>query len=214
VEQYINDFAKFFNEGGEFMWIISIVFAFAVAIVIERIIFMYIICKGNPALRAMEAAKAVEKNDEKAISVLAKRNDPLSVLLSGAIAKFKKQTPIDEIRNSIEEDAILQIPRIYARINYLSLVANAVTLLGLLGTIQGLQLSFASLATLEAAEKATALSKGISIAMNTTAIGLVAAIPCMFAFTFLSNKKTKLINGIDDATIRFMNFLEKEKTAE
>jgi len=211
VEKYINDFAVFFNEGGEFMWVISVVFAFAVAIVIERLIFMYIICKGNPAQIAMEAAKALEKNDEPALSALAKKSDPLSVLLSGAIEKFKKGASINEIRNGVEEDAILQIPRIYARINYLSLVANAATLLGLLGTIQGLQMSFSSLASLEAAEKANALSRGISVALNTTAMGLLAAIPCMFAYTFLSNRKQKLINRIDDATMRFVNFLEAEK---
>ena len=211
MEKYINDFAVFFNDGGEFMWVISVVFAFAIAIVIERVIFMYVVCRGNPSLRALDAAKAIEKNDEKAILAISKRSDPLSILLFGAIKKFKNGTPIDEIREGLEEDAILQIPRIYARINYLSLVANAATLLGLLGTIQGLQLSFGSLGELEAAEKAAALSRGISLALNTTAIGLVVAIACMFSYTFLSNKKQKLINAIDDATVRFMNFLAKEK---
>lgn len=211
MEKYINDFAMFFNEGGEFMWIIAVVFAFAFAIVVERVIFMYVICRGNPAKRAFDAAKALERNDEASISALAKKSDPLSILLSGAIAKFKKSVPLNEIKDGVEEDTILQIPRIYERLNYIALVANAVTLLGLLGTIQGLQMSFSSLAGLEAAEKAAALSKGISVAMNTTAWGLVAAVPCMFAFTFLNNKKQKLINEIDDATIRFINFLESQK---
>ncbi|MDR0305059.1 MAG: MotA/TolQ/ExbB proton channel family protein [Chitinispirillales bacterium] len=209
--KYIGEFALFFKEGGEFMWIISAVFGFAVAIVIERLIFMYVTCANTSAKAALEAAKALEADDKKEIEKLCKRNDPLSILLNNAINKFKKGVSINEIRNTVEEDAILQIPRIYSRLNYLALVANAVTLLGLLGTIQGLQMSFSSLASLEAAEKATALSKGISVAMNTTALGLVTAIPCMFAFTFLSNKKQNLINSIDDAMARFLNFLEKPK---
>jgi biopolymer transport protein ExbB/TolQ len=211
VEKYLSDFAVFFNEGGRFMWIISFVFAFAVAIVIERLVFMYIICKGAKAKTALAAAKAIETGDETLIGKLSKNRDPLSVLLSGAAAKFKKGASIEQIRASVEEDAILQIPRVYARLNYLVFAANAVTLLGLLGTIQGLQLSFASLASVEAAEKAAALSRGISIAMNTTALGLVAAVPCMFAYTFLSNKKQKLINCIDDAMARFLNYLENAK---
>ena len=211
MEKYISDFAVFFIEGGEFMWIISAVFAFAVAVVIERVIFMYFICSKVSAKFALEAAKALQSNDEIVMNKLSKNKDPLSILLNGAINRFKKGASIDEIRNSVEEDAILQIPRVYARLNYLAFVANAVTLLGLLGTIQGLQMSFSSLASLEAAEKAAALSRGISVAMNTTALGLLAAVPCMFAYTFLSNKKQKLVSGIDDATARFLNFLEKAK---
>lgn len=211
MEKHINDFAVFFREGGEFMWIISAVFAFAAAIVIERLIFMYLICKNTSAKFALSAAKALESGDENALNKLSKNNDPLSILLNNAINKYKTGASIDEIRSCVEEDAVLQIPRVYSRLNYLAFVANAVTLLGLLGTIQGLQMSFASLASLEAAEKAAALSRGISVAMNTTALGLVAAVPCMFAYTFLSNKKQKLINRIDDATARFLNFLEKTK---
>jgi len=211
VEKYLSDFAVFFNEGGEFMWIISFVFAFAVAIVIERVIFMYGICKNANAQSALATAKAIEAKDEAALVKLKKNKDPLSIMLVGAAEKFKKGATIDDIRTSVEEEAILQIPRVYARLNYLVFVANAVTLLGLLGTIHGLQISFASLAALEAAERATALSRGISIAMNTTAMGLIAAVPCMFAYTFLSNKKQKLINKIDDAMARFLNFLESVK---
>jgi len=211
VEKYLSDLAVFFNEGGEFMWIISGVFAFALAIVIERVIFMYGICRNTSAKTALESAKAVYAKDEAALAALAKNKDPLSIMLSSAAQKFKKGVSAAEIRTSVEEDAILQVPRIYARLNYLVFAANAVTLLGLLGTIQGLQISFASLAALEAAERATALSKGISIAMNTTAMGLVAAVPCMFAYTFLSNKKQKLINKTDDAMARFLNFLENAK---
>lgn len=209
--KYISDFAVFFKEGGDFMWIISFVFAFAMAIVIERLIFMYVICKNANAKTALLAATALEKNDDTALNKLNEKKDPLSILLSGAAAKFKKGASIAEIRGSVEEDAILQIPRVYAKLNYLSFAANAATLLGLLGTIQGLQMSFASLASLEAAEKAAALSRGISVAMNTTAMGLVAAVPCMFFYTFLSNKKQKLINSIDDAMARFLNFLENAK---
>ena len=46
----------------------------------------------------------------------------------------------------MEEAAIQQVPRLSQRLNYLSLFANIATLLGLLGTITGLQLSFSSLA--------------------------------------------------------------------
>ena len=78
------------------------------------------------------------------------------------------------------------------------MIGNVATLLGLLGTIQGLIQSFSSLAALDAASKATALANGISTAMNTTALGLIVAIPCIVSFTILSNKERAILQKYDE----------------
>jgi biopolymer transport protein ExbB/TolQ len=57
------------------------------------------------------------------------------------------------------------------------LFANIATLLGLLGTIFGLQDAFRALTAADPSQKASVLAKGIAIAMNTTALGLMIAIP-------------------------------------
>jgi biopolymer transport protein ExbB/TolQ len=97
------------------------------------------------------------------------------------------------------------------RLNYLSLFANVATLLGLLGTIGGLQVSFSSLAAAEAAKKATMLAAGISQAMNTTAFGLIVAVPCMIMYTALSNKRDRLLKDLDEAVVRLTNYLKRRR---
>ena len=57
------------------------------------------------------------------------------------------------------------------------------------------------------AEKAKLLSLSISVAMNTTAFGLIAAIPLLIAHAFLSNKTNKIIGSIEMAGVKFLNVM-------
>ncbi len=82
------------------------------------------------------------------------------------------------------------------------MIANVATLLGLLGTIFGLISSFAAVAHADAADKATLLTAGISLAMNTTAFGLVAAIPCLIGYTYLIETTNELIDEINENVAR------------
>lgn len=195
------------------MWVILAVFAFACAIALERLIFYYIICAGSGLQKVTHLMQAISGNrSEEVKRLIATGNAPLGVLLRTAVERFHANDSFDDIREMVEERAIQQIPRLSQRLNYLSLFANIATLLGLLGTISGLQLSFSSLANVEASQKAAMLASGISQAMITTSFGLIVAVPCMVLYTFLSNKQNRLTKNLDEATVRFLNFLRKQKT--
>ena len=71
------------------------------------------------------------------------------------------------------------MPELEQRTHYLATLANVATLLGLLGTIIGLIQAFTAVAAADPSEKADLLSASISVAMNTTAFGLVVAIPLL-----------------------------------
>lgn len=101
-----------------------------------------------------------------------------------------------EIQNAFELAAMSEIPKLEKRTGYLSTIANISTLLGLLGTIFGLITSFEAVASADAAMKATILSAGISQAMNTTAFGLIVAIPHMLVYAFLQEKTNELTEEI------------------
>ena len=139
-------------------------------------------------------------------------------ILDGPADFGKQRQPIaqPQIRQLAELDqgpAVdeLQLPRIGQRLNYISLCANIATLLGLLGTISGLQMSFGSIASVEAAKKATMLAQGISVAMNTTAFGLIVAVPCMIMYTVFSNMQQVRVKDIDQSIVRLMNYLKKRR---
>jgi len=107
-----------------------------------------------------------------------------------------------EIQNAFELAALAEIPKLEKRTQYLSTIANISTLLGLLGTIFGLITSFEAVATADASMKASLLSGGISQAMNTTAFGLIAAIPCMIGYSIIQEKTNELIDEINQSVAR------------
>lgn len=200
-----------FNEGGWAMWVILSVFAVAVAVTLERLIFYFIICNTNGVKMVANIAKALNSNKvAEAKEIAGRRKAPVNVLIQTAIELYDSGLIYDDIQEGVEQAAIKELPKMSKRLNYLSLFANIATLLGLLGTITGLQLSFASLATAEAAQKATLLARGISQAMNTTAFGLLVAVPCMVAFTILSNKQQSLTNDLDEAVVRLTSYMKKK----
>jgi biopolymer transport protein ExbB/TolQ len=202
--------AKFFNEGGAFMWIILGVGAFALAVIVERLIFFFITCRGDSRGLVAGIAKAINNNRaEDALKTVSVKKSPVHKLLKVAVQRYVKGLSYEEIQQGVEESAIKEIPRFSSRLSSLGMFANIATLTGLLGTIFGLQVSFNSLQLAEGAEKATALANGIAQAMNTTAMGLLVAIPCMIAFTQLSNIQSRLTEDMDEATVKVLNFLEK-----
>ena len=89
----------------------------------------------------------------------------------------------------------------------MQLIANISTLFGLLGTIQGLIQSFSAVSIAEPTQKAELLAMGISKAMNTTFLGLLAAISIMMLHTFLTSKSEKIINEIDEFSVKLMDLL-------
>jgi len=211
----IHTLAKFFNSGGPFMWVILTVGAMATAVVVERLLFYFVTCRASgPSLLRKIALALQNGNANEAAALVKKGNAPLIVLVRTALDRFAAGMSMQDIEEGISEAAIIEMPKMITRLNYLSLFANIGTLLGLLGTISGLQGSFSSLASVEASKKATMLAAGIAEAMNCTAFGLIVAVPCMMLYTFLYNKQAQLTKGIDDTVIKLINVMKRLKVAE
>ncbi|MFW5959743.1 MAG: MotA/TolQ/ExbB proton channel family protein [Chitinivibrionales bacterium] len=210
-EENLQIIAEKFNSGGIFMWIILGTLAAGIAVTVERLIFYYFICKTSSNTLIADISAALNNNDHDTAMQKVKGKSPVHRILQSALFRFREGMSIEEIEEGIEESAVSEIPKLSSRLNYLSLFANIATLLGLLGTISGLQVSFSSLANVEASEKAAMLARGISRAMNTTAFGLIVAVPCMISYTFLTNKQKALVSEIDETTVKLINFLKRKK---
>jgi biopolymer transport protein ExbB len=208
----IHALASFFNSGGPFMWVILAVLAMATSVVIERMLFYFIVCRTNGPKLVIGVVHALQAGDiDKAKNAVGRGNAPLKVLVRTALDRFGAGMPLSDIEEGVEEAAIMEMPKMVQRLNYLSLFSNIATLLGLLGTISGLQASFSSLAAVEASKKASMLAAGIAEAMNCTAFGLIVAVPCMVAYTALYNKQAQLTKLIDDSVVKIVNFMKRQK---
>jgi biopolymer transport protein ExbB/TolQ len=106
---------------------------------------------------------------------------------------LEKSDRDDEALFQAQDVAMAEIlPQITKRIHYLSMLANVATLMGLLGTIHGLILSFQAVAQADPAQKQALLATGISVSMYTTALGLAVAIPVMIAYSFLVSRQNTM----------------------
>jgi len=116
---------------------------------------------------------------------------------------------MERIQNALDEETLTQLPKLEANVGYLGTIGNVATLLGLMGTIYGLIVSFAAVGKpgIEAAKKSELLAQGISAAMNTTLTGLAIAIPCMLIYSIYSNKTQKIADEVEEFSIRLTNLL-------
>lgn len=199
--------------GWQFMWLLVIPAVFAVAISIERIIYILIKSDINaPKFMAQIRKYIVAREFDKAIALCqAAKDRALPKVVSCGLKAAAEHDPVDfrTVQNAVDEGMLEVIPRLQERTNYLAMIANIATLLGLLGTIYGLIISFRSISApgIDATEKARLLSAGISTAMNTTLVGLSIAIPTIFIYTLLVNKTNKIIDEIDEHTVKMINLL-------
>ena len=208
----IQTIAQQFNNGGFFMWVILGVFGFGLAVAIERLIYFFIYCNDGAKDSVVKIIDSLHRKDITSTRhIINKRKTPFFKLLGIAVDRYINGSSVERIMEGVERVSINELPRISRRVNYLALIANIATLLGLLGTITGLQTSFGSLATADAAQKATLLANGISEAMNTTAFGLIVAVPCMILYTILNNKQQALIKEIDNGIALFIDIVKEDR---
>src|SRR3989337_2879044 len=105
----------------------------------------------------------------------------------------------------MEESMMEIIPQLEKRTPYVGLLSNIATLLGLLGTIMGLIEAFTAVADANPAEKADLLSASISVAMNTTAFGLIVAIPLAVAHAVLAQQTGQIVAALETASVKTLN---------
>jgi biopolymer transport protein ExbB/TolQ len=201
--------ARFMQEGGTFMYIILGIFLIGLAIAIERFLFLSTV-KLNNRKMWKELQPFLDKGDIKNIEALTQNSKTgIARMLSYGIAQSQHGRRSDDIELAMEEGLMEILPRLEKRTQYLATFANIATLLGLLGTIMGLISAFTAVANVDPAEKANLLSASISVAMNTTAFGLMAAIPLLLSFSYLQSKTTEIVDSLEMASVKFVNKLRK-----
>jgi biopolymer transport protein ExbB/TolQ len=113
----------------------------------------------------------------------------------------------EEIQSKMDEVFAVESEKLERRTGFLAMLANVGTLLGLLGTIVGLIQAFDAVATLNPVEKSMMLTKGVALAMNTTAYGLIMAIPALIMYAVLTNRSNRLQEDLSQATTKALNWL-------
>jgi biopolymer transport protein ExbB len=199
-----------FSSGGMWMWVILGVQVVSIAIIVERMVALYLRKKPTQMALAEGFEKDIRSGNLKAVVERAeaeRESNPIArAVLAGANAALNLGGR-DEIQGKMDEVLLNENSKLEKRTSFLPMLANVGTLTGLLGTIVGMIKSFAAVAFADPVEKATLLSSGIAEAMNTTAYGLIMAIPALILYAVLSNRSNQLSEDLNQGALKVFNWL-------
>jgi biopolymer transport protein ExbB len=202
---FIYSIVAFFVTGGPFMYPILLVFAVGAAIAVERYFTLTMVTSKNQSVWSKVQPALVEGDFETAREMTTNDDSTISQLLSMGLARQGAVRRREDIEIAMEESMMEIIPQLEKRTPYVALASSIATLLGLLGTIMGLIQAFTAVANANPAEKADLLSASISVAMNTTAFGLMVAIPLLVTNTVLTAKTGQIIDSLEMASVKALN---------
>jgi len=149
-------------------------------------------------------------NFSAAMQVTSKSRAAIAQIMTYGLNRVRSARRREDVEQAMEESLMEVMPRLEKRTHYLATFANIATLLGLLGTIVGLISAFTAVATANPAEKADLLSASISVAMNTTAFGLMVAIPLLVTHVVLTTKTGQIVDSLEMASVKTLNVLSSK----
>ncbi len=201
----------FFQQGGVFMHLILLSGAVATAVTLERWFVLFVRSSMSARPFANKICGHIRSGDfDQALTLSMAKKTPLARIVRAAI--MARSGGSRDVQNAVDEAALAEIPTLQDRTPYLGTIAQIATLLGLLGTIVGLMQSFAAVQSAASEQRAMLLAAGISTALNTTALGLIVAVPTTVAYSIMQRKTERLIEQIDEASVRVMNLLISRKS--
>lgn len=191
----------FFRDGGEFMYVILFVLILGISIIIERLLYISFKNRIDSTAFVNRIIEFIQRgNINNALEFCNMSNAALPRIVRAGLEEAGKSPK--SIQSAFELAAMVEIPKLERRTHFLATIANVATLMGLLGTIFGLIGSFQAVAQAEAALKAQLLTAGISVAMNTTAFGIITAIPCMLSHAYIQERTNAIVDEINQNVAR------------
>jgi biopolymer transport protein ExbB/TolQ len=183
-------------------WLIA-----GVSVIVERSVYLIGGSMNKDVFLATMQKCILAGDVSKAVKLCSAANAPLARIVQAGLVKVNR--PDEEVQAAMDEQALVEMPKINKRTGYLALFANLAMLCGLFGTIVGLIKAFGAVGgeSVDPSQKARILAEGIAEAMNCTAWGLLSAICCLMGFAFLNGKTQGIEDDINEASVRILNLV-------
>jgi len=175
-------------------WAIVVVLFVGLAIVVERIVTLL-------SLRSKMRAQAKSSTPG---------NNPLGRIMAVYLAN--KDDDVENLELKLDEAVLKETPRIERGIGMIKVFAAVAPLMGLLGTVTGMIETFQSI-TLYGAGDPKVMAGGISSALITTVLGIVAAIPLILTHSLVSGISKNLIHMLEEQSTGLIAQHEEEAGA-
>jgi biopolymer transport protein ExbB/TolQ len=203
-------FATFFKAGGPFMYPIFAIAVITLAITAERwwvIMIKARISSKRLTDRVVPLIRGGRKDE--AARFCRDSEAPLAQVATAILERPTRGTnPLEveaELFATADAAASVALPTLSKRILYIAMLANASTLLGLLGTVSGLIYSFSAVGQADPAQRSAFLAAGIAEALNCTAFGLIVAVPTLFIHSFFSSQVTSITDDVEATSVKLIH---------
>jgi len=199
---------QFIQQGGSVMYILLGISVLSLTIIFERAwsLRRSVVI---PLKDVENIERYVRDGDVKqAMQVCQTHNTAMSRILWVALANRGVRRSV--MKEILEESGRQEVAHLDRFIGVLGVIAAIAPLLGLLGTVIGMIEVFQQI-SLVGVGKADVLAGGISKALNTTAFGLVVAIPSIVAYRYYESRVDRFVVEIEQHALRFVELLKGER---
>lgn len=200
------------SRGGPIVWPILVVFALGLAIIIERVIFLWRKRIDADSLMNRIGERAACEEWDACQSLCGQfENKPVSRVLQAGLEC--RQMDRMEMENVLQEAILQEIPGLERFLSTLGMLAAIAPLLGLLGTVTGMINTF-DMITHYGTGNPRMMSGGISEALVTTMLGLSVAIPILLCHTLLTRHTENIIAQMEEKAVAFTNIVYKARKGD
>lgn len=199
----LSSFASFFQGGGPFMVVILGTGVLILAISLERFWVISRASAWNAGKLSRDLTDRVTRGDLRGAADLAAKVKSPAGRVAHAVLTCGARTE-QQLTAAADGEANLALAPYSRRISHIGLLANVATLLGLLGTIFGLTTAFSAVGAADPSQRSAFLAAGISQALNTTAFGLIIAVPALMVHGFLVGRVEAIADQVDEICVRLV----------
>ncbi|RBP39023.1 biopolymer transport protein ExbB [Roseimicrobium gellanilyticum] len=197
------------SKGGALVWVLLGCFGLALAIFAERISYYHRAGMNVGEFLAGLASLIRRKNYAEALQECVATRVPAGRVLHAAL--LRHHSTREQLKDIVQEAGQLEVPRLERYLSVLHGIAHATPLIGLLGTILGLMNTFTRLNNENGYATPAEVANGVFLALITSALGLVVAIPSYLFYSFLAAKARHLMHDLERAGIEIVNILEDNR---
>lgn len=196
---------NFISKGGPILWVIMALSLVALAIIIERLLYLRRISIDEEKLFLRIKTSLMEGHFSEALSICDQNVSPFSSLLKVGIENRNQAEYMQ--RELLKDAAALESVNLERGLTALGTISNISTLLGLLGTVTGTMRAFGVLGKFGAVSDPSALASGVAEALITTVGGLVVAIPVIMIYNYFSSKVNLIMTRLETQVNSLVNLL-------
>lgn len=156
-------------------------------------------------------ASLLQGNLRRSIEVCESYDHPVATTLKSGLLRYGKRH--DEIEKAMESVALHEVSKLEKSLWILATVANIAPLFGFLGTVAGMISSFQALAEVGLGNP-QAVASGISVALITTATGLMIALPVQAAYNYFNHRVSTYSLDMETSASMLLETFNEVETKE